>query len=50
MGLALLLSAWLFDMKGSLYFILYGSEEAQTDKAFCPSRMKKIRAKKVNAL
>lgn len=28
---SLLLSAWLFDMEGSLYFGLYESEGAQTD-------------------
>lgn len=33
-GLSLLLSARFFDMKGSLYFKLYESEGAQTDKAF----------------
>lgn len=42
-GLSLLLSAWLFDMEGCLYFRLYESEGAQTDdKAFTLVEWKKI--------
>lgn len=40
-GLWLLLSAWLFDMKGSLCLRLYEDEGTQTDIAFTLVEWKK---------